>query len=365
MALRSKLFANDRALEACATQDSAHVTTGAVGSHVAKIQTALRLLDGAQIDGAELSGKRYGRSTAAAVLAYKTKRGIINRAYQSKPDDIVGKMTIAALDQEMFARENDPQLDTDEVCCNGDPFAVSMQPVVAQQFAEQLSLQPGAALANAPSGALGFVGAVPASFSTFSLLSHFKPISAPQIAVATPVFGSSIDFRFVFLSDFKGASGRAFTIVVAGMAVMNCGTFTPSNDKLIHELVHVWQSQHHSKPAAFIENSVKSQALAVTENEALALIDPTLKANPRFPSQFPRSPYACITGKPFSEYAAEQIAKQVERNFLAGAGTPVAIATDPIVAHIKAVGPRGVDADNVTGLTTARTEDKRTTGALF
>src|SRR5215467_4813808 len=126
MALRSKLFANDRALEACATQDAAHVVLGAVGNHVAKIQTALQLLDRAQPDAGDLSGKRYGRSTAAAVLSYKTKRGIINRAYQSTPDDIVGKMTIAALDQEMFARENDPQLDTDEVCCNGDPLAASM-----------------------------------------------------------------------------------------------------------------------------------------------------------------------------------------------------------------------------------------------
>jgi hypothetical protein len=274
-------------------------------------------------------------------------------------------MTIAALDQEMFAREHDPQLDTAEVCCNGDPFAAGMKPLIAHQFAEQLRLQPGAALAKTPSGAQGLVSAAPASASLFGFLSHFRRISASQIAAATPVFGSSIDFRFVFLSDFKGASGRAFTIVVLGMEVMNCGTFTPSNDKLIHELVHVWQAQHHSAPEAFIVNSVLSQALAVTENEALAQLDPALKANRRFPSQFPRSPYACIPGRPFSEYAAEQIAKQVERNFLAGAGTPVAIATDPIVAHIKAVGRSVVDADNVTGLKTSRTEDKRTAGALF
>ena len=110
-------------------------------------------------------------------------------------------------------------------------------------------------------------------------------------------------------------------------------------------------------------NSVASQALAVTENEALALVDPTLKGNKKFPSQFPRSPYACLPGLPFSEYAAEQIAKQVEINF-ARPGTPDALATDPIVAHIRSA-VRGPDPDNVTGLKTARTEDKRNPKALF
>jgi hypothetical protein len=166
------------------------------------------------------------------------------------------------------------------------------------------------------------------------------------------------------LSDFKGASGRAFTVAVGPSIVMNCGSFTPSDAMLIHELVHVWQSQHHPIATAYMANSAQSHALAVSENQALALADPTLKGNPWFPSLYPRSPYACMTGHPFSEYAAEQIAKQVERNFLSRAGSAVALATDPIVAHIRAAA-KGVDPDNVTGLMTARTEDKRTAGVLF
>jgi hypothetical protein len=39
------------------------------------------------------------------VLDYKTARGIINHAYQSTPDNIVGVMTIARMDQEMAAME--------------------------------------------------------------------------------------------------------------------------------------------------------------------------------------------------------------------------------------------------------------------
>ena len=105
MALSSRLFSGNRALEACATQGSAHVTRGADGDHVAKIQFALFTLDGLVIDRTELVSQQYGRSTAAAVLAYKQKRQIINPSYQTAPDDIVGKMTIASLDNEMRVLE--------------------------------------------------------------------------------------------------------------------------------------------------------------------------------------------------------------------------------------------------------------------
>ncbi|MCY2978476.1 MAG: hypothetical protein NTU79_07405 [Planctomycetota bacterium] len=44
-------------------------------------------------------------NTAAAVLAYKTKRKIINRDYQMTADNIVGKMTMASLDREMLGRK--------------------------------------------------------------------------------------------------------------------------------------------------------------------------------------------------------------------------------------------------------------------
>ncbi|MGA2400728.1 MAG: hypothetical protein ABSG91_03360 [Syntrophobacteraceae bacterium] len=108
MPLQSRLFQGDPALEACLVSDPAHVTQGAAGNHVAKIQTALATLDGLQIDPGELSAKRYGASTAAAVLAFKKKRNIINRSYQTQADNIVGKMTIAALDKEMLMHESIP-----------------------------------------------------------------------------------------------------------------------------------------------------------------------------------------------------------------------------------------------------------------
>jgi hypothetical protein len=101
MGLQSHLFAGDSKLEAAAISDAAHILPGSTGPHVGKIQRALILLDDAKIAEDSI----YGPATAAAVLAYKQKRNIVNRSYQTTADNIVGKMTIAALDEEMLAHE--------------------------------------------------------------------------------------------------------------------------------------------------------------------------------------------------------------------------------------------------------------------
>jgi len=108
VALASNLFRNNQRLQSCLISDPAHVTPGSTGPHVELIQLALMDIDDAAIDAGELAAKRYGPSTAAAVLAFKKKRKIINRSYQSTEDDIVGKMTIAALDKEMLDRQYTP-----------------------------------------------------------------------------------------------------------------------------------------------------------------------------------------------------------------------------------------------------------------
>lgn len=105
MALISKAFRGDPKLEACLVSDPAHILEGTTGDHVVKIQMALMVLDDAKIVKTEILSKRYGTTTAAAVLAYKTKRKIINLTYQTKPDSIVGKMTMASLDKAMFEME--------------------------------------------------------------------------------------------------------------------------------------------------------------------------------------------------------------------------------------------------------------------
>ncbi len=104
MALQSQFFRGDPKLEAAAVVDSAHILPGASGTHVKKIQSALFVLDGAQIDPREFEQSRYGTSTAQAVLRYKQRRKIINRSYQSQADNIVGRMTMASLDKEMLGK---------------------------------------------------------------------------------------------------------------------------------------------------------------------------------------------------------------------------------------------------------------------
>jgi peptidoglycan hydrolase-like protein with peptidoglycan-binding domain len=108
MALQSQLFRGDRALEAAAVSDPAHIKLGATGEHVSKIQTALTLVDGADISSDDRQRGHYGASTAAAVLAYKRKRNIVNLTYETQADDIVGKMTIVALDGDVLQRESIP-----------------------------------------------------------------------------------------------------------------------------------------------------------------------------------------------------------------------------------------------------------------
>jgi peptidoglycan hydrolase-like protein with peptidoglycan-binding domain len=72
---------------------------------VSKIHTALLILEGVSVASAELRNQQYGASTAAAVLTFKRRRQIINTTYQTEADNIVGKMTIAAMDGELLPKE--------------------------------------------------------------------------------------------------------------------------------------------------------------------------------------------------------------------------------------------------------------------
>jgi peptidoglycan hydrolase-like protein with peptidoglycan-binding domain len=117
MSLHSRLFRSDAKLQACLLQDSHHVAPGAVGDHVSRIQTALACLDDSSINALEIAARRYGPSTAAAVLSYKKKRSIINPAYQTQADNIVGKMTIASLDKEILQRENRTRIVVETISC--------------------------------------------------------------------------------------------------------------------------------------------------------------------------------------------------------------------------------------------------------
>ena len=117
--LRSKLLSPSKRLNECEVKDPAHVQLGDKGEYVTRIQQALLRIENAAISAPETSAGLYGQSTAAAVLAYKRKRGIINYSYQTKADNIVGKMTIRSLDDEMLKLE---------ASTNDEYFAAGLRP---------------------------------------------------------------------------------------------------------------------------------------------------------------------------------------------------------------------------------------------
>jgi len=123
MSLQSKWFRGNTRLQQCLVSDPSHVQKGDQGEHVKLIQQALIRIDNASIDSSELAQGVYGRTTASAVLAYKNKRNIINRSYQTRADDIVGKMTIKSLDDEMQPLE---------AGASGELFAAGLRPILGR-----------------------------------------------------------------------------------------------------------------------------------------------------------------------------------------------------------------------------------------
>jgi hypothetical protein len=103
--LISRLFSANARLCACAQVHEKHIQRGDKGEYVALVQYALVIIENADIADGEMAASSYGPSTADAVLGYKAKRNIINLSYQTKPDNIVGIMTIRALDLEIAAIE--------------------------------------------------------------------------------------------------------------------------------------------------------------------------------------------------------------------------------------------------------------------
>jgi hypothetical protein len=100
--LFSALFRGDLKLLDCLNNPMGHVVPDSQGDHVGKIQKALVALGAGLIDPMELMEKKYGRTTIAAVVAFKTKWRIINTAYEDTVDPIVGQWTIKRLDRQYW-----------------------------------------------------------------------------------------------------------------------------------------------------------------------------------------------------------------------------------------------------------------------
>ncbi len=141
---------------------------------------------------------------------------------------------------------------------------------------------------------------------------------AKEEPILRAVYGSSLNYGDIYLSDALGGGGRPFTLYIPFVGTIiqigpSAYTSPGSNPKLlIHEAAHSWQSQHYRDRAQYMSNSLASQAAA---------------------SIVGGSAYCYIPGKPFNEYAAEQIAQQAENGEAA------------IISHMSSVAAGTNDPD--------------------
>ena len=185
------------------------------------------------------------------------------------------------------------------------------------------------------------LGSLPLGKAKIVLPTAARFLDPAEQSVAMTVYGGSLDFTKILITDGLGMSGRMFTVAVqlstGWYVVMNMGSlqcWARSRD-LIHELAHAWQSQHHSDPRTFMKNSVACQA------KEFALSKATGK---------PHHAYAYVPGKAFGDYSAEQIAQQVQHHFTrSGRPTPVVLST------IRAAAPNVPVAENAASLTVVTT----------
>jgi len=204
--------------------------------------------------------------------------------------------------------------------------------------------------------------------------------------VASPIFKRSLDYSTIMISDGLGGGGRPFTVAVPTrsgfVVVMNMGStacWATGSDRstLIHELVHAWQSQHHPDATAFMRNSVTCQGLAFADEPiakaaaGAAAAAAAVRSGVRDPraiaaaaraaaAREASSAYAYVPGKPFGDYAAEQIAQQVE-HFFRGVGRP----TPSIVPLIGRPAPRTPVPENVSSLAVTSFHRRSTPGVVF
>jgi len=212
--------------------------------------------------------------------------------------------------------------------------------------------------ANVPGTTLSSSSFVQQSAATSqSSTNPLRLLSDAQRNTAKLVYGNSLDFSRIFISNKTGLGGRPFTIAFPDqnqtVQIINCGTFAPSRNLLIHELCHVWQSQHHSDQFKFMRNAVTCQAKALADNAIERFVDPDIKKHKDHPVQFPFSAYAYKTGLAFNKLAAEQMANAVEHG---EAG---------VVAHVRSKVINVIDSDNVTALNLNVVGDRRQAGIKF
>ena len=300
------------------------LSIGCFGPQVKELQTRLNYYPPTKLPPLNADGN-FGPKTMARVQEYQRNTGLL-------PDGIVGPLTWGKLNS--TANLESPPEYTRPHCGDCDPANQGLALLIEQEFQQFI----------------GLTGGQDTPYVSALSLPVFSKMSPDQEMAARGCFGDSLDYSRIYLSNKTGAQNRPFTVFVPRVdgviQVMNVGQ-NPDGDTLLHELTHVWQSQHHSNKGRYLLNAVNGMKQAAVENVKAAVTDPIVTLNHLFPTDHPFSSYAYKLGKSFGEYGADQIAQQVMRN------------VGGIRAHVRSVAAGAVDADNVTSLATTRIEDRR------
>lgn len=328
------------------------VSTGSSGPPVRTLQQALNDSPPTTLALLTVDGI-FGPKTAARVREFQGGHGL-------SVDGIVGPLTWGEL---LVPVPDVPERGGCD-CGNGAMESLTLAKSLQQDFLRAKAAATGPSTTTVsrtflatgfgrPAGSTGTSGASALNLSN----TPFRFLTTSQKNQAKAVYGNSLDFSRIFISNKTGLGNRPFTMAFPDeneiVQIMNCGTFTPKHDTLIHELAHVWQSQHHSDPFKFMSNAVQSQGRAVSANSAETFSDPDILLHKDHPVQFPFSAYAYVPGFGLSSYAAEQMANAIEHG-------------DPkLVAHAKGIAMNAVDPDNVSALKRTLISDRRVKGVVF
>lgn len=292
------------------------VRIGSRGPTVTFLQAQLNLVRPDLLPPLAMDGI-FGPKTQARVMEFQRDKLLA-------VDGIVGPKTWAALLQPL------PQPAVNQgrfrPCGNADPGNEAVI-VRVEQSRKQAALNGFATGAESQ----GFLGRKPNEI--VRLQGH------PAEVKARIVYGTSLDYSTIFISNQLGLGGNPFTYAIRDelsgkiFQVMNCGTFQPAESLLLHELAHAWQSQHSFDGKRYMASCIVCMRNALAVNLAIGIFDAAASGHPDFPANFPMSAYAFMPGSAFGDYGPDQVARQVEFDIPA------------IVTHIRAAAP-GSDAEN-------------------
>jgi hypothetical protein len=232
----------------------------------------------------------FGPLTLARVKAFQQSKGLA-------VDGIVGPLTWGALE-----KGQTPGYSSGWANCGCAYAHSSGIPPVFHKHASTVAapaLQQGGAQYRFRNASFA-ADAAPRSDDGFKIYR----VTDAQRSVLDPVYGDSISYVNVFMTNKTGMNDRAFVLTVpapiggryTAIQYVNIGQ-TYSNHTLVHEFGHVWEAQHHSSPTAYMINALASQGAEEVANAA--------GGTDKW------SAYAYVPGRNFALYGAEQIAQMI------------------------------------------------------